>query len=173
MNTLFFVFVHFCLDIHIYVIAVYTNLVRDMSEEKEVKEVETECKKLGKKSSEEIGELMAIREMINEWLEKLGIVSKDIVNAVVSTLDGSKLGKEIVDLYNSLKSAGLPENLVVEIVKDFYKKKLEIAPSLSDIVKSVSEVRGSIKPPGSPTISVPTAKKEIKEKKESEKLEEK
>jgi hypothetical protein len=40
-------------------------------------------------------------------------------------------------------------------------------------VKSVSEVRGSIKPPGSPTISVPTAKKEIKEKKESEKLEEK
>lgn len=112
MNTLFFVFVHFCLDIHIYVIAVYTNLVRDMSEEKEVKEVETECKKLGKKSSEEIGELMAIREMINEWLEKLGIVSKDIVNAVVSTLDGSKLGKEIVDLYNSLKSAGLPKILL-------------------------------------------------------------
>jgi hypothetical protein len=79
-----------------------------------------------------------IREMVSAWLKKLGIVAKDIVNTVVSTLNSSKLGKEIVDLYNNLKSAGLPENLVIEIARDFYKKKLETAPSLNDLVKSLS-----------------------------------
>jgi aminopeptidase C len=79
-----------------------------------------------------------IREMVSAWLKKLGIVAKDIVNTVVSTLNSSKLSKEIVDLYNNLKSAGLPENLVIEIARDFYKKKLETAPSLNDLVKSLS-----------------------------------
>ena len=79
-----------------------------------------------------------IREMVSAWLKKLGIVAKDIANTVVSILNSSKIGKEIVDLYNNLKSAGLPENLVIEIARDFYKKKLETAPSLNDLVKSLS-----------------------------------
>lgn len=139
-------------------ITAYTIPVGNMSEEKE--KVEEKGKEVRTRGKLDASELMAVREMISAWLEKLGVVAKDIVNTVVSTLDGSKLGKEIVDLYNSLKSAGLPENLVVEIVRDFYKKRLEVAPSLNDLVKSLSGFMGTTKPPSPQTQTVEKEKKE-------------
>jgi len=113
-----------------------------MSEEEHEKSSENRSVKPGGEGSSDVEELRAVRDMVSEWLERARHLVRDIVNAVVEGLDGSKFGKEIVELYTSLKAAGMPENLVLEIVRDFYKKKLEVVPSLGDLAKSLSGIVG-------------------------------
>lgn len=59
----------------------------------------------------------------------------------MSSLDGRKLGQEIAELYKTLKETGLRDLVIEEIVKDFYKKKLELAPSISELIKALSKLK--------------------------------
>ncbi|MEM4620009.1 MAG: hypothetical protein QW607_07320, partial [Desulfurococcaceae archaeon] len=54
-------------------------------------------------------------------------------------IDAKKLAQDITTLYNDLKNAGLPDEIVDRIVTDFYKKRLEAIPSTSELVKTIAE----------------------------------
>lgn len=86
----------------------------------------------------EIEELKIAKDIVSVILEKLGQLAKDVVNTIMSSLDGKKLGQEIAELYSNLKTAGLSDRVIEEMVKDFYKKKLELVPSLNELVRVLS-----------------------------------
>lgn len=96
--------------------------IREEEEEKEVKELEI------------------VKGMISEWLDKIGVVIKDIVSTVTSSIDGRRLSEEIVEMYKRLKEAGLPDDVVSEIIRDFYKRKLDLVPSLKDLISTISDL---------------------------------
>lgn len=87
----------------------------------------------------EVKELEAVKVMVSEWLDKISVIAKEIIGAITSSLDGKKLGEEITEMYKRLKESGLPDDTINEIIRDFYKKKLELAPRLSDLISIISE----------------------------------
>jgi len=87
----------------------------------------------------DIEELKIVLDTITPFLEKVKNMIKEILDMIISGIDGEKLGREVASLYQQLKQAGLPDEIVNEMVKDFYKKKLESLPSLNDLIKTISE----------------------------------
>jgi hypothetical protein len=83
-----------------------------------------------------------VREIMNAimpFFDKLGSIVKEMVGTAVSqfvqALDGKKLGEDIGSLYERLKQAGMPEELVTETVKEYARKRIENVPSLSDLLE--------------------------------------
>jgi hypothetical protein len=87
--------------------------------------------KSGRSDVEEIMELMPL-------LERMISMIKDLIGTAISqltsALDGRRLGEDIGSLYERLKQAGMPENLIAETVKEYTRKRLESSPNLQDIV---------------------------------------
>lgn len=90
----------------------------------------------------EVEELKVIGEYllpkVSELIGKLSESLKEIIDVVMSSIDGKKLAQEIGELYTGLKQAGLPEDMIKEIIREFYKKKLETAPTLTDILRNIT-----------------------------------
>lgn len=92
--------------------------------------------KSGKGEAEEVREIM---NAIMPFFDKLGSIAREVVGTSVSqfvqALDGKKLGEDIGSLYERLKQAGMPEELVTETVKEYARKRIESVPSLSDLLE--------------------------------------
>ena len=107
------------------------------NEEKEIKiTVKGEEKPRVVSEAEEVKEIL---EAVTPFLERLKDMAKEIIVTVAGSLDGKKLGEEVASLYKELKSQGLPDDLINDLVKEFYRKKLEMAPSISEVLKSITE----------------------------------
>jgi len=93
-----------------------------------------------KKRKEEVDEeLKFIFTTISEWIDKGKDLVREIVNSLTSALDGKKLGEDIAAFYNSLKNSGLPDELINEMVREYYKRRLEAIPSITEIIRSIRE----------------------------------
>ena len=93
-----------------------------------------------KKRKEEVDEeLKFILTSISEWIDKGKDLVREIVNSLTSSLDGRKLGEDIAAFYNSLKNSGLPDELINEMVREYYKRRLEAIPSITEIIKAIRE----------------------------------
>ncbi|MEM4969779.1 MAG: hypothetical protein QXE01_00840 [Sulfolobales archaeon] len=88
--------------------------------------------KSGRSDVEELKELMP-------FLDRMVSMVKDLIGTAISqltsALDGRKLGEDIGSLYERLKQAGMPENLIAETVKEYTRKRLESSPSLPEVVE--------------------------------------
>lgn len=120
-------------------------LVKTLSSERKAEKHE---ERVREPEALELEELRVIKEMVSVILERLGHLAKEVVNAIMSSLDGKRLGEEIAEFYSNLKDAGLPDQVVEEMVKDFYRRKLELVPSLNELVKVLSTAMSEyMKPP--------------------------
>jgi len=86
---------------------------------------------------------------VGNLLRTLGDVARDVlgsaINKFIEIIDGKRLGENIAALYNSLKSAGLPDQAVHDIVKEYTTRVLSSIPNIADLASkflSVAEMRG-------------------------------
>jgi len=103
--------------------------------DKSFKEIEVET---GKTEAEELREVL---DAVIPFLEKLKDWVKEIIGLFTSGLDGKKLGEDIGRFYQELKAQGLPEDLIIEIVKDYYKKRMEVVQSIEKLIGSFARFR--------------------------------
>ncbi len=82
------------------------------------------------------GILRAVSEFIIDLKEPL----KEMLDAMVNVLEGKKLGEEVAVFYKKLKEAGMPEDMVREMTKEFLEKKLETAPSVGSLISKLQDV---------------------------------
>ena len=68
--------------------------------------------------------------MIPEALERIKDMLKELVSVMASFLDGKKLAEELTTMYKELRASGFSEEVATEMVREFYKKKLEMAHPL-------------------------------------------
>ncbi|ADG90553.1 hypothetical protein [Thermosphaera aggregans] len=101
--------------------------------EKPFKEIKVET---GKTDAEELREVL---DAVTPFLEKLKDWVKEIIGLFTSGLDGKKLGEDIGRFYQELKAQGLPEDLIIEMVKDYYKKRMEVVPSIEKLIGSFAK----------------------------------
>jgi archaellum component FlaC len=86
---------------------------------------------------------------VGNLLRTLGDVARDVlgsaINKFTEIIDGKRLGENIAALYNSLKGAGLPDQVVQDVVKEYTTRVLSSIPNIADLASkflSVAEVRG-------------------------------
>jgi hypothetical protein len=103
--------------------------------EKPFKEIKVET---GKTDAEELREVL---DAVTPFLEKLKDWVKEIIGLFTSGLDGKKLGEDIGRFYQELKAQGLPEDLIIEMVRDYYKKRMEVVPSIEKLIGSFAKFR--------------------------------
>jgi len=106
---------------------------------------ELEDAAMGLKSRSDVEELKEVGNL----LRTLGDVARDVlgsaINKFIEIIDGKRLGENIAALYNSLKSAGLPDQVVHDIVKEYTTRVLSSIPNIADLASkflSVAEMRG-------------------------------
>lgn len=113
----------------------------------EIQEAVAELRGIGKEArgaggiDEDIIELKAVLDIVTPFLEKLGGILKDVLNAILEQfnkfMDGKKLGEDIGNFYNALKSTGLPDDVIKEMVRDYYKKRMEAVPPISELLRQI------------------------------------
>ncbi len=140
-------------------------MIAEEGKEEKEKEEKVEVVVDKKTETSEAEEVREILEVVTPFLEKLKDMAKELIVAVTASLDGKKLGEEVASLYKELKESGLPEDLIKEMVKEFYKKKLEMAPSINEVLKSIAETVRSKK------AKIIIGEKEEEEQEEEEKEE--
>ncbi|MEM1933889.1 MAG: hypothetical protein QXY53_05805 [Desulfurococcaceae archaeon] len=106
---------------------------------KEIGKEEVKTRKETREVMEEIRELEIVKEMISEWFDKLSVIVKEIIGTITSSIDGRKLSEEVVEMYRRLREANVPDAIINEMIRDFYKKKLEAMPRLSDLITLITE----------------------------------
>lgn len=112
-------------------------------DEKESMEFASESKSDEGEEKSDVEELKAVSEIllpkVIEIIDKLKEVIKEGITTFASIIDGRKLAQEVSEMYRELKQSGLPEDIINEMIREFYRKKLEIAPSLTEVIKAISE----------------------------------
>ncbi len=94
-----------------------------------------EEKKVHARELSDVEELKAVLKAISDFIASLKGPLKELMDTIMSSLDGSKLGEEVSALYKKLIDSGMPEDMVNEMVKTYFKHKLESAVS----PKTISE----------------------------------
>uniref|UniRef100_A0A7C2FY46 Uncharacterized protein n=1 Tax=Thermosphaera aggregans TaxID=54254 RepID=A0A7C2FY46_9CREN len=89
----------------------------------------------------DVEEIREVLDAVTPFLEKLKDWVKEIIGVFTSGLDGKKLGEDIGKFYQELKAQGLPEDLIIEMVRDYYKGRMEIVPSLEKLIGSLGKLR--------------------------------
>jgi hypothetical protein len=104
-------------------------IVLSSEEEKEAGEEEEHA---------ETKDVALILDSISELVTRLKDVIRETITTAVNALDGRRLGEEISGLYNELKNAGLPEEMIEKIVTDFYRRKLDAIPSVNELISAIA-----------------------------------
>ena len=93
--------------------------------------------------SEDAQEVHEILSAVSEFIAGLKEPIKEFLDMLLSSLDGERLGKEVAKFYRELKESGMPEEMIREMVKEFFKRKLEAAPSLGSLAKMIGDALSS------------------------------
>jgi len=96
---------------------------------------EEEKREEKKRELSDVEEVEAIFKAISDFIASIKGPLKELVDTLMSSLDGSKLGEEVAALYKKLMDSGMPKEMVNEMVKIYFKHKLESAIS----PKAISE----------------------------------
>jgi hypothetical protein len=98
-----------------------------------------------KREEEEIrAELEAVAEFINKLKDTL----KEIMDTLIQSISGEKLGSDIAAFYESLKNKGLPEELVEKMTEEYFKKRLEQIPSFAKIIEQFAKPQIQVRKQG-------------------------
>jgi len=93
--------------------------------------------------SEDVEELRGVLSAISEFLSSIKAPIKEIIETLGGSLDGSKLGEEVGNFYSNLISAGIPEDMAKKMTEEFFRRKLESAPTISNLMNTfMSAMKG-------------------------------
>ena len=96
----------------------------------------------------DVEELKGVLSAVSEFLGSIRGTLKDLMSSMIESLDGKKLGEEVAAFYAGLKEKGVPEELARDMTKEFFRRKLELTPSMGDVLGSlrsvISKGKGSV-----------------------------
>lgn len=78
--------------------------------------------------------LAAVTPFIDNIFNALRTGLKDVLDFIQHSYDGKKIGEDVAQLYQALKSQGLPDEMIREMVKQYYDKRLAALPAWGDIL---------------------------------------
>lgn len=120
---------------------------------------------------EDIETLSKLLSVVADFLNQLKGMVKEFIETFASSLDGSKLGREVAGMYKSLVEAGMPPEKAMEFTEKFLNAKLEAAPKMSKLIEQLQAMFSELmsgKKWGAPRVIVERADEEFKVRIEGE-----
>ncbi len=88
---------------------------------------------------EDVEELKAVLGAVSDFLQSLMEPVKGLIDATTSALEGGKLGREIAEFYSSLKESGMPEEMIRDLTREFFREKLKAIPNISNLANLIGD----------------------------------
>lgn len=80
-----------------------------------------------KREAEELREVLSV---VSKFLEDIKKPIADLINMMLDTLRGDKLGEDVAAFYAKLKEAGLPEDMIKDMTRRYLEERIKIASIL-------------------------------------------
>ncbi len=107
----------------------------------------TSEKPVSQKPSRDAEEVREILKAVSEFIGSLRGPIKEILDMLINAVDGRRLGEEVATFYRQLKDQGVPDEVAVELTKEFFHKKMEAMPSIGALADAISgAIGGGFKP---------------------------
>ena len=84
----------------------------------------------------DIKELKAVFDTISSFLKGLAPTIKEILDVVLSTINGSTLGKDAGEFYKGLISAGVDKEKATKMTEEYIKNKMAILQIIPELIKT-------------------------------------
>jgi hypothetical protein len=72
-------------------------------------------------------EVKVLLEAVGEFLERLRGPLRELVSIMITVMDGAQLGEDVANFYRKLKDSGLPDDVVLEMTRQYFRERLEVA----------------------------------------------
>ncbi len=87
------------------------------------------------KEEEDIEELREVFSAISSFLKDLAPTISEIMNSIIGSLDGAKLGEEAGKFYKNLIEAGIDQEKAVKLTEKFVEQKLAVIQLIPKMIK--------------------------------------
>ena len=89
----------------------------------------------------EVEELREVLKAVSDFLKELSPTIKELTEAVLGSLRGDALGKEVGMFYKSLIEAGIKEETATKMAEEFLLRKMEIVTvDVAKILPTLSQL---------------------------------
>ncbi len=92
----------------------------------------------GKKSSKASDDAEEVREILSVVSEKVPALIKGLMSSVFSADSAKEMGKAAATYYSELKAGGIPDDVAVQMTKEY----IGTFSKISDFIKTASRGRG-------------------------------
>ncbi|MEB2835958.1 MAG: hypothetical protein GSR80_001041 [Desulfurococcales archaeon] len=75
-------------------------------------------------SESDVRELKEILSALSEFLKGLSEPLEKLIDTILKIADGRRVGEEVAAFYSSLKGAGVPEEVAVEMTREYFHKRI-------------------------------------------------
>jgi len=86
----------------------------------------------------DVEELREVLSAVSEFLDKLPELIKKVIDALYSRDLGEKMGESVSTFYKKLKEAGMPEDMVNQMTREFFERSMVID-------RVIREIAGALK----------------------------
>ncbi|MEB3852188.1 MAG: hypothetical protein LRS49_06395 [Desulfurococcales archaeon] len=83
-------------------------------------------------------ELSRVLEAVDKFLAGLSQHLGRLLDTLLGSIDGRRVGEEVAAFYRSLREAGMPEDVAAEMTREYFRKRMVTADALAklgDIIK--------------------------------------
>ncbi|BAN89696.1 hypothetical protein [Aeropyrum camini] len=108
-------------------------------------EVEVEVSHGQEDSRSDVEELREVLAAVSEFIKNLEEPLGNILKTALSVMDGAKLGEEVASFYKKLRDSGMPEEMVEEFTREYFRMRMEslnIAKILRELAKGELQEAG-------------------------------
>ncbi|MEB3859840.1 MAG: hypothetical protein LRS43_01365, partial [Desulfurococcales archaeon] len=88
---------------------------------------------------EDVEELRGVLSAVSDFIASLKEPIKDLLSAIAGPIEGGKLGREVGDFYRGLKESGVPDDIALQMTREYFKRRLESLPSISSFIEALRE----------------------------------
>ena len=79
----------------------------------------------GESGSEgDVQELKEVLGALSEFLKGLSEPLEKLIDTILKVADGRRVGEEVAAFYKSLKESGMPDEVALEMTREYFKKRI-------------------------------------------------
>ena len=100
-------------------------------------------------------ELRAVGDLVKsvgELLQQIVGFVKQIMDEILDSLKGDKLGSEVAAFYKQLRDAGMPDEMVAEMTRQYFERRIAIADLVKMLPQLIQNELGSPGVKGKPKV---------------------
>ena len=87
----------------------------------------------------EAEELREVLNAVSKFLEDLKKPIADLINMMLDTLRGDKLGEDVAAFYTKLKETGLPEDMIKDMTRKYLEERVKMAGILDKFMSMLGK----------------------------------